>query len=504
MMPHAAIEIGSPVMPHAAVEIILWLFGLCIGSFLNVVVYRLPAGLSISRPPRSFCPRCRAGIAWYDNLPLASWLLLRGRCRHCAAPIAVQYPLIEALTGLAFVLVYHLLFVLGSRDGVSAAALPADLPLLLVWLVLAAGLVACAAMDILSYSVDVRVTLVVMIAGVVLHALWPARGFLVAPAASVTAAAALGAFVVSGLLLWHAAGRAAEHEPEPELAPDPAHPGPGAAPQPAARAAGICGVAVFVALAVGLVLASTGRRPALPDLAVLATLAAIFAVIVLAGGQPRAADQEIMAAIEDERPQARHMALRELKWLLPIVLAATAVLVAAWARPGFAAGWDRAVRWNPAGRFVPLAGAAYAIHGAVVGAAAGWLLRIVFTLVFGREAFGVGDIHILAAAGAAAGWDIALLGLLLSVGIALIGWLLGLLLKSTVMIPFGPWLALGFLLALWWNVPATAIARSYADDIGHAWRIRPDLILLAVGVLLVGAAAGVALARLVRRWTEPK
>ena len=85
------------------------------------------------------------------------------------------------------------------------------------------------------------------------------------------------------------------------------------------------------------------------------------------------------------------------------------------------------------------------------------MLRIVFTLALGREAFGTGDIYILAAAGAAGGTDIALLGLLFSVGIALAGWSLGLLLKSTSMIPLGPWLALGFLIALWWNQPAHTV-----------------------------------------------
>lgn len=72
--------------------------GLAIGSFLNVVVYRLPRGMSVSRPP-SHCPACDAQLGGLDNVPVLSWLTLRGRCRHCGAPISLRYPVIELATG---------------------------------------------------------------------------------------------------------------------------------------------------------------------------------------------------------------------------------------------------------------------------------------------------------------------------------------------------------------------------------------------------------------------
>ncbi len=79
--------------------------GLLIGSFLNVVVVRLPQDLSLSTP-RSHCPKCKTQIAWYENIPVLSYLALRGKCRSCKNPISVRYPIIEVLTALLFVAVY--------------------------------------------------------------------------------------------------------------------------------------------------------------------------------------------------------------------------------------------------------------------------------------------------------------------------------------------------------------------------------------------------------------
>jgi len=82
-----------------------FVYGLALGSFLNVCIHRLPRGLSVVRPG-SACPACGAPIAWYDNLPVASWLLLRGRCRACRERIPPRYLLVELLTGLLFVACY--------------------------------------------------------------------------------------------------------------------------------------------------------------------------------------------------------------------------------------------------------------------------------------------------------------------------------------------------------------------------------------------------------------
>jgi len=80
--------------------------GLCVGSFLNVLIYRLPLGRSIVRPG-SACPSCGAGIRWYDNIPVLSYILLRGQCRHCQSRISLRYPLVEFITGLLSLVLFQ-------------------------------------------------------------------------------------------------------------------------------------------------------------------------------------------------------------------------------------------------------------------------------------------------------------------------------------------------------------------------------------------------------------
>ncbi len=81
-------------------HIYAFVVGLCVGSFLNVCIFRLPAGKSIVKPP-SACPACGRPIRWYENIPLLSYIFLRGHCRGCNAAIALRYPIVELLTGLA-------------------------------------------------------------------------------------------------------------------------------------------------------------------------------------------------------------------------------------------------------------------------------------------------------------------------------------------------------------------------------------------------------------------
>ncbi|MBW1958710.1 MAG: prepilin peptidase [Deltaproteobacteria bacterium] len=79
---------------------IIFIFGMCIGSFLNVCIYRLPTSKSIADPPRSTCPGCNSPIRFYDNIPVLSYIWLKGRCRNCDAPISFRYPMVELITGI--------------------------------------------------------------------------------------------------------------------------------------------------------------------------------------------------------------------------------------------------------------------------------------------------------------------------------------------------------------------------------------------------------------------
>ena len=90
-------------------ELIALIFGLPVGSFLNVCIYRLPRSKSIVNPP-SHCPQCDKKIEWYDNIPLISYILLKGKCRNCKMPISPRYFLVELLTGLMF---FFLMFKFG-------------------------------------------------------------------------------------------------------------------------------------------------------------------------------------------------------------------------------------------------------------------------------------------------------------------------------------------------------------------------------------------------------
>jgi leader peptidase (prepilin peptidase) / N-methyltransferase len=143
-------------MPSLAFDISLAaVAGLCLGSFLNVVAYRLPAGVSLVAP-RSACPGCGTAIRAYDNVPVLSWIMLGGHCRSCRASISPSYPLTEALTGALFAAVV-------IAKGASAS----------VWLdlIFVAALVAITRIDLEHRVIPDRITAPLAVAALVLTAL---------------------------------------------------------------------------------------------------------------------------------------------------------------------------------------------------------------------------------------------------------------------------------------------------------------------------------------------
>ena len=134
------------------------LTGLVIGSFLNVVIYRVPAGMSVVSPPSS-CPTCGSPVRSFDNIPVVSWIVLRGRCRTCDSRISPRYPVIELLTALLFSIV-------AARIGPSWT-LPAELAF-------TAGLISLAAIDLERFILPRKIVYVT--AGIVTGTLIAAAG----------------------------------------------------------------------------------------------------------------------------------------------------------------------------------------------------------------------------------------------------------------------------------------------------------------------------------------
>lgn len=163
---------ASPAM-ITVVLLFLGLLGLVIGSFLNVVVYRVPAGVSLLRESR--CPACDAPVRPWQNVPVVSWLALRGRCASCGAPISPRYPLVELATGLAFAGVGGL-FLFGG-----GLPLGARIAVTLTYLYLAAISIALTLIDIDTHRLPNSIVLpsylvvgVLLVAACLLGAEWSA------------------------------------------------------------------------------------------------------------------------------------------------------------------------------------------------------------------------------------------------------------------------------------------------------------------------------------------
>ncbi|GAH52038.1 unnamed protein product, partial [marine sediment metagenome] len=92
-------------MYHGINVILIFILGLIVGSFSNVCIYRIPINESIIYPA-SHCPKCRSSIKPIDNIPLLSYILLKGRCRNCGSRISIQYPVVEFLTGIIYILIF--------------------------------------------------------------------------------------------------------------------------------------------------------------------------------------------------------------------------------------------------------------------------------------------------------------------------------------------------------------------------------------------------------------
>ncbi len=367
--------------------IFLLMIGACVGSFLNVVIYRLPRRESIIFPP-SHCPGCGRGIKFYDNIPLLSWLMLRGKCRFCKMPISPRYLAIEAATAALVGGLYICYYMLEIREGVGP--LGQSWPMFLAHAALLCCLLVCSVVDMETWTVPLEVCWVVSLVGIVSSGVSPHR--FMPPISPVAGAMSLGA----------AAG-----------------------------------------LAIALTLKYFGL---IRDSFIDASDKPMFSPEDIAEAkrsQTKPAPFAI-AATKEHGVNPRKEVLIETAFLAPVIVLAIAAGLLVTKVPTIANFWNGLFDEAVTGKFaIHFRGVLAAVFGYLVGAAWIWGMRIFGTLTFGKEAMGLGDVHILGAVGAVCGWVIPSLAFFIAPIFGLV-WALYLWLgKGQRELPYGPWLAAG-------------------------------------------------------------
>jgi leader peptidase (prepilin peptidase)/N-methyltransferase len=377
--------------------VFLAVFGACVGSFLNVVIYRLPRGQSIVFPG-SHCPTCGRAIRWHDNIPLVSWLVLRCRCRWCRKPISPRYFLIEAATAVLLAGLYAWYFLLHLRRGAGDFALA--WPMYVAHAALLCGLLAAAVVDIEHWIVPLEVCWTVSGVGLLCSAASP-HSFMprVSPAAGAMALAAAAGLVLAMLMVRYGLIRRsfidAQEKPLPAEAP-----GHGSVSKPRAGQP------------------SSKRKPVL---------------------EPYSKAHGVNPRLE---------VLREVLFLAPsLVLAGLAYLLVARVE---AVGdvWRRIAGEGAGAVAVHFRALLASLFGYLLGGLWIWGARIVGTLAFGKEAMGMGDVHLMAAVGAVTGWIVPSVAFFVAPFMGLLWALYLLASRNQRQLPYGPWLAAGTLVVM--------------------------------------------------------
>jgi len=354
--------------------VFIFVFGCCVGSFLNVVIYRLPRDKSLIKPP-SACPACGRGIHFYDNIPLVSWLLLGAKCRHCKAPISPRYFVIELLTGLVFAGLFFLLFRTELRSGVGPF-LQGGWFIYLTSIILLAALIAASAIDLQLWVIPLSICWFATAAGLIgsvvgVYVIDPAaiRNYTLLPSASaktasLAAGAAIGLAISWGLLVTGLIKRSYESEDPQDFSRNPEEP--------------------------------------------------------------------------TEPPFDHRLEIcREIIFLLPIIICSLAAYWLSQKNPSIRTWWLNFSQ-QPV-----IAGLLGSLWGYLVGCGVVWFARILGTLGFGKEAMGLGDVHLMGAAGTVIGASLVVVAFFIApfFGLAWAG--LRTFFKKTRQIPYGPFLSLG-------------------------------------------------------------
>lgn len=431
-----------------------WAFGLTglafmfalggiVGSFINVLVYRLPRGLNIV-VPASACPHCGTTLTWRENIPILGWVCLGGKCRFCRSRVSAEYPLVELFTAVLFALVFALWFMepsplklIGLRPDMWRADFAVEglrlmWPTLLIVLVLLGSLIAATLIDARTFHIPLILPwIATAVAFVVhpLHAAWighfrgglrfaPFTWAIPVPPSGGLLGAALGGMlgiVIAAVLLrmkwlpqsfadypeWEAKALAAEDAAaaarERAASADSGGTAPAGRPpirQLLLRTVLLTGPAVtlmVLGFSLGL---SRGNAAAFAGIgATIGLLVGLMLRRMVAIDEPGGASDE---PVWTQYPHARREMVKEIAFLLPCVALG-------------AVGWWLCREPGVLGDAVfgvPLW--VRALGGVSLGFLAGgglvWVFRIGGSVVLGKEAMGLGDVHLMAAVGACLGW----------------------------------------------------------------------------------------------------
>ena len=376
---------------HIILPVFIFLFGLCVGSFLNVVVWRLPKGESLSFPG-SCCPKCGEPVRWYDNFPILSWLLLKARCRFCNEPISYRYPVVELLTGLVVIGIYSCYFIFDIRSIVTGSIPPGEYytfldvfsisgPMFAIHCILACSLIACSLIDLDHWQVPLEICWLASLVGLI--------------------------------------GATIFHTPEwlPTIDPE----------------TGAMAICATIGLIISNVLQYRGMiEPSFID-----------------APPPDKNDEgkcDSVAIAKTNEINPRVEILREVVFLSPAFIGALIAYLLVTYVPFIATNWTELLTSSNAAPY--LNGFLASLFGYLIGGLWIWGARIFGTIGFGKEAMGLGDVHIMAAVGAVTGWIVPSIAFFVApiLGIA---WAITLAFrKGQKEIPYGPWLSIASIVTL--------------------------------------------------------
>jgi leader peptidase (prepilin peptidase)/N-methyltransferase len=411
--------VGDPLTTYHHVVFITFLFllGSSIGSFINVVVWRLPRGESLSHPP-SHCPRCNHKLAWKDNIPVFGWIFLGGKCRYCKNPISPRYPIVEFITALLLV-AYYLLFFIG-HDGPCKPAftdLRNDWPSFALLMFMICGLLAASLIDAETFTIPLQIPWLMAVVGIIIHTVIDdARtpNHLNADPHSVSGPIALGGTIglmisIVLFLLGFIPQSFAEGEPALEVDEDEFQ-------KEMARAK------------------KAGEEP--PK-------------------RPR----------EYSRVEIRREIGKEMLFLLPPMVLAAGAALAVHFDTKLNTWWIHLL-----GNHDWLSAMLGSLFGALIGAFMIWIFRIMGTLAFGRIAMGLGDVHLMFGVGAIVGAAASVITFFLAPFAGLLVGLYTLLTRKRHELPYGPYLALATAAVLIFYCPIANYLRPGVEGFSYTLR----------------------------------